>query len=358
MRVLNLQRYFEAPPARLFEAFTDARHLAAWYGPDGIRVPSCSADARPGGHYRIDMHARQGDGLIVSGQFRELHRPRWISCTLARHPVGECGLETLVSIELAAQGTGAVLKLTQTGMRNAMECAMHEASWQAGFARLDGALSGHRRRSDPAPLLLGPPQSSHVHTACLAFVEKGVAFRHDTQLPRAPGCASTHPWCRLPCLESGSTRLFETMAIVKYVDNTFAGPPLMPVETIRASAARQWISAISTYFYDAIMVRHVLPHVVAQAGGVEADRALLASASPDISRCLSAVDVAYSIGTWLAGERISAADLLLAPLLYRLQATPGGAELMAPFLALRRAYGIMAERPSFAATAPQLPCLH
>ncbi|MBL8471118.1 MAG: SRPBCC domain-containing protein [Rhodocyclaceae bacterium] len=358
MRVLELRRHFEASPERIFTAFTDARQLADWYGPTGVRVPSCSTDVRPGGHYRIEMHSLHGDGLVVSGQFRGLHRPRWLSFTLARHTGCHCGVETLVTLEFSAQDGGTLVTLRHSGLSGAYDSSLHESVWRAGFARLDGTLAGRRRSTEPAPLLLGPPSSSHVHTACLAFAEKGVAYRHDPQLPRTPGCDTTHVWCRMPCLESGTTRLFETLAIVDFVDAAFAGPPLMPGDKFRRAMARRWISAINSYFYDAIIVRHVLPQVVARAAGSAPDANLISGAVPDIQRCLGAVDAAYGLAPWLAGEHMSAADLLLAPLVQRLLAVPGGADLVAPFVALRRAYGVLAERPAFAATSPDLSLLH
>ena len=58
---------------------------------------------------------------------------------------------------------------------------------------------------------------------------------------------------------------------------------------------------------------------------------------------------------YLAGERLTLADLYLAPILYHVGLTAEGKAALAGKPAVGGWYGRMAARPSFAATAPELP---
>ena len=53
-------RMFDAPRELVFSAFTDAKHLAPWWGPDGFTTTTHSFDFRPGGVWRFVMHGPDG----------------------------------------------------------------------------------------------------------------------------------------------------------------------------------------------------------------------------------------------------------------------------------------------------------
>ena len=55
--------------------WTDAKHLAAWWGPHGWTNPRSKADARPGGKILIHMHAPDGTVYPMTGTFREVVVP-------------------------------------------------------------------------------------------------------------------------------------------------------------------------------------------------------------------------------------------------------------------------------------------
>ena len=76
--------------------------------------------------------------------------------------------------------------------------------------------------------LHGFPQSSFTWTARLACAEKGVD--HDVA-PIEFGAEShraLHPFAHIPAMTHGDFQLYETNAIVAYIDETFDGPALAP----------------------------------------------------------------------------------------------------------------------------------
>ena len=52
-----ITRVFDAPRSLVFQAWTDPKHLAQWWGPRGFTNPRCEIDVRPGGAIRIVMRA-------------------------------------------------------------------------------------------------------------------------------------------------------------------------------------------------------------------------------------------------------------------------------------------------------------
>lgn len=71
-------REYDAPRDLVFSAFTDAKHLAQWWGPNGFSTTTSAFDFRPGGVWRFVMHGPDGrnyQNLII---FDEIVRPERI----------------------------------------------------------------------------------------------------------------------------------------------------------------------------------------------------------------------------------------------------------------------------------------
>jgi len=54
-REIVLVKLLNHPPAKVFAAWIDPDALAAWYGPNGLRIETHAADIREGGFWRFDM---------------------------------------------------------------------------------------------------------------------------------------------------------------------------------------------------------------------------------------------------------------------------------------------------------------
>jgi uncharacterized protein YndB with AHSA1/START domain/ketosteroid isomerase-like protein len=93
-RQIKVTRTIEAPRALVFSMFTDAKHLAAWWGPHGFTNPVCEVDARPNGRIRIHMQAPDGTVHPMGGTFHEIVPPeRIVFTTFVDLPDGQRILE-------------------------------------------------------------------------------------------------------------------------------------------------------------------------------------------------------------------------------------------------------------------------
>jgi uncharacterized protein YndB with AHSA1/START domain len=71
-------RVFAAPRDLVFAAFTDPKHLAQWWGPNGFTTTTMAFDFRPGGVWRFVMHGPDGRDYQNRVTFEEIVRPERI----------------------------------------------------------------------------------------------------------------------------------------------------------------------------------------------------------------------------------------------------------------------------------------
>lgn len=71
-------RVFDAEPGRVFDMWTDAEHLANWWGPRGFSITTREFDARPGGVWDFVMHGPDGADYKNRIVYVEVARPERI----------------------------------------------------------------------------------------------------------------------------------------------------------------------------------------------------------------------------------------------------------------------------------------
>lgn len=77
---LVMTRVFDAPPALVFDAFTQPELVRRWLlGPEGWTMPVCEIDLRVGGSYRyVWRREKDGTQMGLGGVFREVVAPERI----------------------------------------------------------------------------------------------------------------------------------------------------------------------------------------------------------------------------------------------------------------------------------------
>jgi len=98
-RELTITRVFDAPRALVFQAWTDPKHLAQWWGPQGFTNPICEFDARAGGALRIHMRGPDGTVYPMKGVIRDIVAPeRLVFTNIAVDASGKHLLEGLTTV--------------------------------------------------------------------------------------------------------------------------------------------------------------------------------------------------------------------------------------------------------------------
>lgn len=78
---VKLTRVIDAPVALVFQAWSDPKWIAQWWGPGGFEAPSIEVDFRVGGNYLFCMRAPDGKEYWTTGTYTEIVPLKKISYT-------------------------------------------------------------------------------------------------------------------------------------------------------------------------------------------------------------------------------------------------------------------------------------
>jgi glutathione S-transferase len=346
---LEMTRFIRAPREKVFDAFVQRDALAAWHCPRGMHVTDASADAHIGGRFRIAMTARDGSSYAAGGEYQVLDRADFLAYTWSWEHGPMTGRVTLIEVTLTARDGGTDMHMRHTGFPDAMLRDGHMSGWHSVFNHLVDYLDPEG--SAATITVIGDPRSTYCRTVRMALAEKGVAYTLQPAAPHSPEVTEISPFALIPVFRDGPIELYETRAILGYIDDGFEGPSLLPVGGVTAKARNeQWISVINCYFYDAVVRRYVAQYLFPRGVNGEPDRAVIDAAVPDIDRQLAVFEQAYGGHDYLVGSTVSMCDYLLAPILCYLEQYPEGAALLGKYPNIRRGQTIMRARESYIAT--------
>lgn len=195
-----------------------------------------------------------------------------------------------------------------------------------------------------------------VYTRCvlLALAEKDVSFRFAPCDPFDPdtadNCQAQHPFGRVPALNHNGVAIYETAAILRYIDAAFPSPPLTPKGAKPAARMAQVMGIIDAYGYWP-MVRQVFAHEVFRPWeGLETDTETVAQGLRESAPVLTALDDIATEGLVLSGAHPTLADCHLAPMMAAFTATSQGAEMVRAQPALSAWWSKWARRASMRQT--------
>lgn len=109
--VLIMRRHFRAPRPLVWEALTDPRHVAFWYGGHGFQNPVCEMDVRPGGIWRHVMRTPDGAELSSRFVFLEVVPPERLSWRSADWGQGDGPHHNVMTVTLAEAASGTAWML-------------------------------------------------------------------------------------------------------------------------------------------------------------------------------------------------------------------------------------------------------
>jgi len=127
-----------APPATVFAFLTDPEKILRWIGTEATVEP------RQGGLYLVNVTGKD----VARGRFTEVipvHRLAYSFGWDGRDEVPPGS--SLIEIDLIDRDGGTLLRLTHSGLPNAVACASHEKGWTHYLGRLAEAAAGR----DPGP---------------------------------------------------------------------------------------------------------------------------------------------------------------------------------------------------------------
>ncbi len=112
-RSLIATRIYDAPRELVFAAWTNPKHLAQWWGPDGFTTTTSAFDMRPGGVWRFVMHGPDGRDYENRITFIEIVRPERL---VYEHGGGEDVEPVQFRTTVTFEDVGGRTRLTMRGV--------------------------------------------------------------------------------------------------------------------------------------------------------------------------------------------------------------------------------------------------
>lgn len=163
----------------------------------------------------------------------------------------------------------------------------------------------------------GIPGSPFGRSVFATLEEKGARYR---LAPVAPGTLksephiSRHPFGRVPVLEHDGFLLYETQAILRYLDRVLPQPALTPADAKAAACMDQVMNVNDWYLFPGVanviaFQRVVRPRLLGQPP----DEAAIAEAMPRAQAVMSELSRLLGDRAYFAGDALTLADLHVAP---------------------------------------------
>ena len=140
--VLQIERTFDAPLERVFEAWTSEEVLRRWlHGMPGWRTPTAEVDLRVGGRIRIVMRdPSDGTESCASGEYTVVEPPRRLVFTWVWDHEPE--QPQLIELEFSERDGKTTVLMTNSGIRSDEGRESQQRGWNVCYDNLERLLAG------------------------------------------------------------------------------------------------------------------------------------------------------------------------------------------------------------------------
>jgi glutathione S-transferase len=198
------------------------------------------------------------------------------------------------------------------------------------------------------------PGSPFGRAVLTTLEEKGARYSFSPLAPgglRSPEHLARHPFGRVPVLEHDGFLLYETQAILRYLDRVLPNPAFTPADPRRAGRMDQVMNVNDWYLFQGVANVIVFHRVVGpRVLGLTPDEAAIEAAMPKARAVFDELARLLGGQSFFTGETMTLADLLVAPHLGLFSLAPEWPALVAPHKNLVAWVARMEARPSLQAT--------
>ena len=170
--------------------------------------------------------------------------------------------------------------------------------------------------------VFGNPASTCTRKVLCTLAEKGespefIVLDFGKGEHKQPEHLARQPFGVVPAIDDDGFAMYESRAIIRYIDATRPGPALTPSNAKDKAKMDQWMSVEQCYFSPAAM-KSILEIWYSSMQGREADKSVIAAGLQALERPLAVLDEALAGKEYLVGA-FSLADICYAPYLQYLQ---------------------------------------
>jgi glutathione S-transferase len=207
------------------------------------------------------------------------------------------------------------------------------------------------------PTLHGPGFSTYVRSVRITLAEKGVVYdlNEFNFLEGWPdGYENLHPFKKVPVLEHDGLTLYETTAIMTYINAAFDGPALLSEKPAECAKSLQTIGIVDSYAYNALITRTFIQRAVVPMLGGTTDESMIEGARGDCEQVISVLNGRVTGQDYFGGDSVSLADCHVVPVIHYTGQIPEGQALLSKAPALTAWMERMSSRDSVSSTVPSM----
>jgi uncharacterized protein YndB with AHSA1/START domain len=141
-RVLRIERTFDAPVERVFEAWTSEEVLRRWlYGREDLHTPIAEVDLRVGGRIRIVMRdASGGFEAGATGEYTVVEPPHrlvftWVWDDYPDRP-------QLIELQFSERDDRTTVRMINSGIHSDERWESQRSGWHFCYDNLERVLTG------------------------------------------------------------------------------------------------------------------------------------------------------------------------------------------------------------------------
>ncbi|MBD2233852.1 glutathione S-transferase family protein [Phormidium tenue] len=198
--------------------------------------------------------------------------------------------------------------------------------------------------------LYGPALSTYVRTVRMILAETNTPYdlkAVDIFSDRDPAYLAKHPFGKVPTLEVDGETLYETCAIVEYLDTVVGNRAFTPADPMGQARMRQIMAIVDSYLYAPAISTITIQRLIVPSKGGQPDEDAVAAAIPKAKTALEAIEAIASCSPYLLGPTITLADFYLMPVMLYLSKTPEFAAVTSEIPQLNAWWAEVSHRPSF-----------
>ncbi|NED95236.1 SRPBCC family protein [Phytoactinopolyspora alkaliphila] len=138
-----MTRWFAAPPALVFSAWTEPALLKRWYGARGWHIVECRVDLRVGGRWRFTWHGPDDERMSAGGMYQEIAAPERLVYSEEFDDHWYPGESVVVHVLTGHRGGTALtttLRYSTRDVRDLVLSSAMERGVEEGYQRLDDML--------------------------------------------------------------------------------------------------------------------------------------------------------------------------------------------------------------------------
>lgn len=165
--------------------------------------------------------------------------------------------------------------------------------------------------------LYGHPMSTCTRKVMTTLAEKG----HEAEFvlvdimkgeQKLPAALARQPFGVIPALEDDDLVLYESRAIIRYLDEKLAGPKLVPADIRDRAMMEQWISVEQSYMSPKAMVI-IMNNMFGPMMGKTPDTEAVNKAKENLANTFDIADKALARQDFFGGKTFSLADISWMP---------------------------------------------